>query len=196
MAEDENKLSYDSNLGVFHDISPREIVRQVEDLEKVLVQKDRGLRDLMLERDRRYEDRFKAQEIAVTAALSAQKEMTGSAFASSEKAIVKAEEAQRAYNLSHNDLVRKMDEQYKHMMPRSECEKAIDGQIIRLNDLKESIHQVRLEIMKEIVSLRESRSSIEGHTSGLSAGWGYLVGAAAIIAVVVSIIGLINGIPK
>jgi hypothetical protein len=72
------------------------------------------------ERDKLYGVRFEEAKTAVNAALIAQKESVTSAFLASEKAIVKAEEAQKAYNVAHNDLSRKMDEQNKGTMPRPE----------------------------------------------------------------------------
>lgn len=79
-------------------------------------------RELMSERDTRYMGMFAASDKAVSAALAAAKEQTRDAFNSSEKAIVKAEEAQKSYNTSHNDLAKKMDEQNKATMPRMEID--------------------------------------------------------------------------
>lgn len=117
-----------------------------------------------------------SQEKAVQAALAAQKELTSSTFSSSEKAITKAEEAQKSYNQTHNDLSRKMDEQYKEMMPRSESlarheanehryqELKDDFSTIR-GEFKEDLSKMRIELMKEIGGLRESRSEGAGKQS-------------------------------
>lgn len=112
------------------------------------------------------EVRFKAQETAVQSALIAQKELTTAAFASSEKAIVKAEEAQKSYNATHNDLSRKMDDQYKEMMPRPEADSKLSSFDARLVELKESQVALRIELMKEIAGLRESRSEGKGDKVG------------------------------
>ena len=103
------------------------------------------------ERDRRYEDRFKAQETAVAAALASSEKLTGAAFAASKEAIVKAETAQTTYNTSHNDLTRKMDEQYKQMMPRPESDAKFEARDEKIEELK-----------KEISVLREARSKSGG----------------------------------
>ncbi len=47
-----------------HEPSLRELTAQLDDLKDLLIEKDRAVRELMLERDRRYEDRFKGQETA------------------------------------------------------------------------------------------------------------------------------------
>src|SRR6202035_5755903 len=87
------------------------------------------------ERDRQYDQRFRAAEIAVSAALSAQEkavaaaflasekaiikaqEAQGDAFLASEKAIIKAEEAQKDYNLRSNEFRGQLDDQAKTLMP-------------------------------------------------------------------------------
>lgn len=91
------------------------------------------------ERDRLYTERDAAQKAAVAAALMAQKEQTAAAFLSSEKAIVKAEEAQKAYNVAHNDLAHKMDDQAKMTMPRSETEARFHALAEKLDEVKTSV---------------------------------------------------------
>jgi hypothetical protein len=107
---------------------------------------DRSLADLkellkatLDERDKLYKERDDSRRTAVDAALTAVKEQTKASFEASEKAIVKAEEAQKAYNTSHNDLARKMDEQSKATMPRSETES-------RFHSLEEKITEIRTTI--------------------------------------------------
>jgi len=128
---------------------------------EALIVKERELREALEEkldeRDRRYEDRFTAQERAVTAALSATEKSTSAAFNSSEKAITKSETSQTVYNANHNDLSRKMEAQYKEMLPRSEADskfKALD---------------------EKIADLRESRSVTSGGEKGKSATWAVVV---------------------
>jgi hypothetical protein len=72
------------------------------------------------ERDRLYESRFKAGEVAVAAALSAQEKAVSAAFVASEKAVLKAEEAQKEYNIRSNEFRGQLDDQAKTLMPRLE----------------------------------------------------------------------------
>jgi len=94
---------------------------------------------LLAASDKRYEQRFEAQEKAIHAALMSVKEQTKNSFDASEKAIVKAEEAQKAYNQSHNDLARKMDDQSKATMPRTETESRFRSLEEKINELKEFV---------------------------------------------------------
>jgi hypothetical protein len=107
--------------------------------------------DLLLEKinglDRLTDSRFKAGESAVMAALAATKELTAAAFAASKEAIIKAEEAQKAYNVSHNDLIRKQE----MMIPRPEFDRVTTDWRDKFDNLKE-----------EIADLRESRSQQQG----------------------------------
>lgn len=70
---------------------------------------------IITEHDHRYEDRFKAQELAVK-----------DAFLASEKASGKAEEAQRQHNELSNGLQRKMDERDKEFIARPEFAQRLD----------------------------------------------------------------------
>lgn len=152
--------------GRTHEPSLREITADLDGFKALVEAQFDALRDVMAERDRRYDQQFKSGETAVTAALAAQKELTSAAFASSEKAIVKAEEAQRSYNASHNDLIRKMDS----MIPRTEFDARLVG------------------IDKDVSSLRESRSA----GSGREAQSHYLIGLA--IAIGLPLAGLVVGL--
>ena len=104
------------------------------------------------ERDRQYDMRFRASEIAVQAALLAQKELTASSFAASEKAIIKAEEAQRDYNQRSNEFRGQLDDQAKMLMPRIEVVglfKGVDDKFIFVQQsLEARMETQRLNIEK------------------------------------------------
>jgi len=102
----------------------------------VLAARLTALEELTTARDRWYTERDKDRQTSVDKALTAAKEQTASSFAASKEAILKAEEAQRAYNQSHNDLARKMDEQNKATMPRTETE-------ARFRALEEKVNEAR-----------------------------------------------------
>lgn len=182
-------------------------------LEK-LVEEERGriyevrfkaLEDKVEERDGLYKTMFAASKTAVETALTSVKESTASSFASSEKAIVKAEDAQRTYNQGHNDLSRKMEAQYKEMVPITEARikwESIDKEMAEtrreLATLRESqpreTSALRAELMKEIGGLRESRSEGGGATTARhdfidQRNW--LVGI--IVAIVLGLLGFAAG---
>jgi phosphopantetheinyl transferase (holo-ACP synthase) len=136
-----------------------------------------SLREFLLQviadNDRLYDSRFKASELAVNVALSAQKELTAaafaaqkestaSAFAASEKAIVKAESAQQDYNSRSNEFRGQLDDQAKTLMPRNESVtliRALEEKIVQLG----LTHEKDMTVMRtEIQALREFRSITSG----------------------------------
>ena len=92
------------------------------------------------ERDLRYSERFAAAKALVDQANSA-----------SEKAILKAETAQKVYDAGHNGLLTKMDAQQQATMPRGETEAKIAAVEARCGELR-----------KELEDLRKSRDQNEG----------------------------------
>lgn len=141
--------------------------------------------------DKRYNQEFDNQKQAVKDALAAQKEQTSAAFQSSEKAIVKAEASQTTYNQGHNDLSRKMEDQYKALVPTAEHRADINA--LKSEAANEKINnEKRMDRMAEdIKSLRESRSSSIGADDGKKDVWGYIIGAVGLIVGVLGIISFI-----
>jgi len=126
-----------------------------------------ALRLIVDERDRRYEARFVAIEEAVSVR-----------FAASEKAISKAEDAQREYNVRSNEFRGQLDDQAKTLMPRPETMtmfKAIDEKIAAADLDRQRKHEV---LTNEIAKLRESRSNLDGR----------MIGAAAVAGVVFALL--------
>jgi hypothetical protein len=161
--------------------SLRELTAIVKALDKLIGERLTALEKLMSERDRRYDERFEAQKDAVQAALVAAKELTAAAFAAAKEAISKSEVAQTAYNATHNDLTRKMDAQYKEMLPRQEADARFKG------------------VEEKISELREFRSQYSGHEvqrveSRGTSQWAVTAGiaiAGIIVAVAIFAVGIL-----
>lgn len=137
-----------------HEPSLRELTSELDGLREVTAANLKSLREILDERDRLYGERDNSRRLAVDAALMAAKDQTAASFAASEKAIVKAEDAQRSYNSSHNDLLRKMDAQ----ISRTEVESIVKG-------IEERISRVDADLR----GLRESRSEFGGERQGVRA---------------------------
>ncbi len=117
------------------------------------------------ERDRQYDQRFRAAEIALSAALSAQEKAVAAAFLASEKAIIKAEEAQKDYNIRSNEFRGQLDDQAKTLMPRPETValfKAMDEKLLiaqnnyenRLEGVKAAIEKSNDDSIKALAEVR------------------------------------------
>lgn len=83
-------------------------------------------------------------------------ERTSISFNASQRAIDKAEEAQKTYNTSHNDLARKMEEQYNHMLPRAEAQ------------------AILTRMAEDIKELRDAQHATGGQSRGMRDMWGWV----------------------
>jgi Tfp pilus assembly protein PilX len=113
---------------------------------------------ILAEMDRRYEQRFDAQQRATEAALAA-----------AEKAVSKAETAAERRFEGVNEFRATLSDQAALLMPRAETEQ-------RLVSLTEKINDLGLLV-----------TQMQGRSRGIEGAWGYLVGAAAVIAVAISL---------
>jgi len=151
---------------------------------------------LIDERDRQYDMRFRAAEIAVNAALAAQEKAVTAAFLASEKAIVKAEDSQKDYNQRSNEFRGQLDDQAKLLMQRSEALglfKSNDDKLETMRlffDQKLESHRLSFEkssdgLLKEIGGLRESRSETSGVRVGSREIMAYLIAASGLVLALV-----------
>jgi hypothetical protein len=143
------------------------------------------------ERDRLYDSRFRAAEIAVNAALAAQEKAVAAAFLASEKAIIKAEEAQKDYNTRSNEFRGQLDDQAKLLMQRSEALglfKSSDDKIeamrvffdSKLESQRMAVEKSNEGLQKDIAGLRESRSESGGSKTGTRELMAYIIAASGI----------------
>jgi len=145
----------DPNGSRTHEPSLRELTAELDGLRELLLSKMESLRDVVNERDRLYKERDDSRRTAVDAALAAAKENTASSFAASEKAIVKAENAQSEYNVRSNEFRGQLDDQAKRLISRVEVESLT-------RNLEEKIGRLDMDVR----GLRESRSGAGGELHG------------------------------
>jgi hypothetical protein len=129
-----------------------------------------SLRDIVDERDRRYEQRFQSQEKAVQVALVTQEK----------------------YDERQNSLSDRVTAQQQYFITKQEFEgrhTELVNQIAALREFKASISGDSKfdEMYREIENLREAKSKIEGASSGIKQSWGVV---AAINIAVLGFIGL------
>jgi hypothetical protein len=125
------------NNGRTHEPSLREVVAELD-----------GFRQLMDERDRRYGERFDAQEKAVSAALAAQEKLGATVNMASEKAIAKAEDAQNQYNVRSNEFRGALDDAQKVLLPRAEADQRFKAIEEKIDEVKENFQIVQNFIAK------------------------------------------------
>ncbi len=111
------------------------------------------------ERDRRYEQRFDAQQRATEMALSATKE-----------AVLKAEHASDKRFDGVNEFRAQLSDQAAMLMPRMEADQRLAALTERVSDLTTVV------------------TKIQGRSSGIEGAWGYLLGAVGLAAAVISMV--------
>lgn len=160
-------------------------------LERVMEERDRlvharflAIKELVDERDRLYQQKFASGEVALSAALVAQEKSVASAFAASDKAITKAEDAQREYNARSNEFRGQLDDQAKSFMVRTEV-------TALLRQFDEKLETSKQELGRRIDELRTASLERAGAEKASLHVWGYFIGAMGLVFTIVSVIALI-----
>ena len=113
---------------------------------------------VIVEHDRRYEERFVAQQMAVRAALDAAAEAT-----------MKAEQNAERWRNNANEWRAAMTDREKNFMSQGQANTQFDA------------------LEKQIALLNKRNDIAEGRIGGVSAGWGWLVGAVGLIGSIIAI---------
>jgi crotonobetainyl-CoA:carnitine CoA-transferase CaiB-like acyl-CoA transferase len=161
---------------------PVQHVTILDHISALLHARDRYYDRLFAETDNRHQQRFDAQKEALNAAFAAQKAATDAALTAADKfaaaamqaakeAVEKAETANEKRFESVNEFRAQLTDQANTFLPRSEGEQ-------RLAALSE-----KLDLIQSVVT------TAGGRATGLTAGWGYLLGAVGLIGAVAAIIG-------
>jgi len=122
------------------------------------------------ERDRRYEQRFEAQQTALKDALQAAEKAVGAALTAADRAVAKAEAAAERRFESVNEFRATLSDQASNLLPRAEA----DARFLNLGD--------------KVESLAKSIDRGEGKSVGLNAGWVILLGAIGTLGVIATIV--------
>ncbi len=123
-----------------------------------------------------YDSRFDAQEKAVMAALAA-----------AEKAVIKAETAAERRFESVNEFRGQLTDQAATFMPRLEAEQ-------RIGQLAEKVEGLIKANAATFTSMGTRLDLAQGRSSGLAAGWGFLVaGIGALVGLALLALAIANG---
>lgn len=151
---------------------------------------------LLHERDLYYTEKIKYLETRIvsvddkhTASVLAVKEVSSATSAASEKAISKAEDAQKELNIKNNEFRGQLKDQADVLMPRSEANARFVNVDEKLTAIKVDFDRQMELNRKDIQDLRESRSSGQGKTEGVGMSITAIVTAVGFIATILAIIG-------
>jgi len=140
---------------------------------------------LLAENDRRYQQRAVTQEQAIKDALTAQKEAIAAALAAADRAVAKAEGAAEKRFEGVNEFRGQLADQQRTLMPRQEADaefRAIRG------EMNASISAIN----DKLSEMAERMNRSEGRSTGLNAGWIYLIGGIGLVGTILGIIGAVS----
>lgn len=117
-----------------------------------------GVRELFMESDRRYIQRFDLQDKAVSAALVAQEKAVSAALAAAEKAVSVAEQNSEKWRSNANEWRGAMDDREMKMV------------------MKEHLNPVIGGLQKEVNELKTLTTLSTGKGQGLDKAWAIILG--------------------
>jgi len=120
------------------------------DIRELTAQLD-GLRELLEERDRRYCERFKAQDDKTILALTSAKEAVGKAEAATERRFE-----------SVNEFRATLSDQARDLMPRKEADQRFQALADRIEVLKKAADEQRDQMRRDIAALQLAQSAGAG----------------------------------
>lgn len=129
---------------------------------------------LMDERDRRYAERFDAQEKAVAVAIG-----------NADKFVDRAEQNAQKWRENANEWRGAMNDREIKLMPRAEVESVLAA-INRTSEARAASNS------EKIATLEKRLERSEGKASGYSAGFGYILAAIGLATGIISIVTVMN----
>jgi hypothetical protein len=176
-----------------------QIVVELKDyFERVLTERNTFYMGMMNERDVLYKEMFKSEVAArnnlyahAVELITKNADAVTTAFAASEKAITKAENAQSEYNVRSNEFRGQLDDQAKLLIPRQEVVALLRAYDDKIAVLVGNIDRRFDDIRTDVIALREAKSEGSGRLSaetaeGMQRNW--LV--ALIVSAVLGALGI------
>ena len=188
MEESSNLRTHEPNL--------RELTAELDGLRELMKAELRSVKELEVERDKRYSERDSSRQDEMKNAVASSKEQSNISFIASKEAVTEAKKSQDAYNTTHNDLVRKMERQSAETISRVEVltlfKSSEDKESGLIRSLEER-HARDIQTLEDrfqrvdtdIRYVRESIGSKEGKGLGMNQLWGYIVGSIALVAFII-----------
>lgn len=172
-----------------HEPSLRELTADLDGLRELLLSKLEAQSDALAAADKRYEQRFMAQEGAVTSALNAQEKAVNAAMIAADRAVSKVETANDKRFESVNEFRAQLADQAAGFLPRNEGSIRFDGVSEKLESQRKTVDARLEQIRIELQHIREAAAAIQGKSVGMNQMWGYLVAAAGSGGVIAWIVG-------
>ena len=182
-----------------HEPSLRELSFDVDGCAKAIT----ALRELLLAKieaqaeaicaaDKRYEQRFIAQEGAVASALTAQEKAVQAALIAADRAVSKVETANEKRFENMNEFRAQLADQAAGFIQRSEASIRFDSVTERIESSKKTFEEKHDLARTELQLIRNELAGSAGKSVGMNQIWGYIVAAAGSGGVLAWLIERIN----
>jgi hypothetical protein len=139
-----------------------------------------AIRELIEAADKRYEQRFKAEESASIAMLAAQERAILAAVANVKEDAQKTASAIEKRLENTNEWRESFSDRDRLLMPRKEAELAISAVSAQISQMMESLREQR-------VAAALTSTARDSKATGIHDGWGYAAGIIGLVLTVMSI---------
>lgn len=175
----------DANGTRTHEPSLRELTFDVDGcakaitaLRELLLAKIEAQSDALAAADKRYEQRFVAQEGAVASALMSQEKAVGAALIAADRAVSKVETANEKRFEAVNEFRAQLADQAAGFIPRNEANIRFDAVVERIEAARKTYDDKHEQVRSEVQIIRNSQTLKEGKGEGYEKVWGWIVAAA------------------
>ena len=147
-------------------------------LRELLLAKIEAQADALNAADKRYEQRFIAQEGAVSSALVSQEKAVGAALIAADRAVSKVETANEKRFEAVNEFRAQLADQAAGFIPRNEANIRFDSVTERVESSKKIFEDKHEQLRSEVQGIRNEQTMGTGKNAGYQNVWGWLVAAA------------------
>ena len=147
-------------------------------LRELLLAKIEAQSDALAAADKRYEQRFIAQEGAVSSALMSQEKAVGAALVAADRAVSKVETANEKRFEAVNEFRAQLADQAAGFIPRNEATIRFDSVIDRISGMQRQFDDKHEQARSEIQVIRTDQTLALGKGAGMNQIWSYIIAAA------------------
>lgn len=151
--------------------------KSITALRELLLAKLDAQAEALIAADKRYEQRFVAQEGAVASALTAQEKAVGAALIAADRAVSKVETANEKRFESVNEFRAQLADQAAGFLPRNEATIRFDSVAEKVDTSRRIFEDKHEQLRAEVQIIRTDQTLSSGKGVGYEKVWGWIVGA-------------------
>jgi hypothetical protein len=149
---------------------------------------------MLAEMDKRYEQRFDAQQAALMLALTEADKRHEQRFEAQQAAIQKSDVATQSRFESVNEFRAQLNDQANKLVTRTEADSVRSEMLGVVKAFGDRLEAMVYANADKIASVTTRLERQEGRDRGVQAGWGYLVAAVGLLAAIGTVIAVVAGL--